>query len=318
MLGAPTNDPEVSVTRRVPLVGVLVLLLAQVLSGCSSVDQPAGSPTGQVEVTGAYGQSPLVTIPSGPAPTVLTERVLKAGTGPVVRRAATLVANYVARTWEDPSFGYPREFVNTFTSTGPLSYPIGSGDVIRGWDKALVGERVGSRVLLVVPPELALGGDLGDPNVLAGRTLVFVVDILGVHSRTAHAEGTVLRPDLDGLPSVTARRNRPPVISSVAGVTHPDTPGSALLVEGRGAPIDPARRLALQMVEADVRTGSPLNTTWGVGVQMADADDVLLVMPALRGQRVGSRVVAIVPGAENQNGTPQGTAAVVADVVGQY
>ena len=53
--------------------------------------------------------------------------------------------------------------------------------VIRGWDDGLVGQRVGSRVLLSIPSELGYG-ERGVPQagIKGGDTLVFVTEILGV------------------------------------------------------------------------------------------------------------------------------------------
>ena len=53
--------------------------------------------------------------------------------------------------------------------------------MIRGWDDGLVGQRVGSRVLLSIPAELGYG-DHGVPQagIKGGATLVFVTEILGI------------------------------------------------------------------------------------------------------------------------------------------
>ncbi len=58
---------------------------------------------------------------------------------------------------------------------------VGVGAVIGGWDKGLVGQNVGSRVLLSIPPEHGYG-QRGVPQAgIAGTdTLVFVVDIVDV------------------------------------------------------------------------------------------------------------------------------------------
>ena len=81
--------------------------------------------------------------------------------------------------------------VDSVTGVGgaPLEFPLGVGMVIQGWDEGLVGQKVGSRVLLVIPAEQAYGeapedteGATAPPaHELAGETLVFVVDILGAY-----------------------------------------------------------------------------------------------------------------------------------------
>jgi peptidylprolyl isomerase len=63
--------------------------------------------------------------------------------------------------------------------SGPAQFQIGTGNVITGWDQGLVGQTVGSQILLVIPPDLGYGAE-GQPSAgIAGTdTLVFVVDIL--------------------------------------------------------------------------------------------------------------------------------------------
>ena len=62
-----------------------------------------------------------------------------------------------------------------------FTFLLGAGQVIRGWDDGLVGQRVGSRLLLSIPSELGYG-DRGVPQagIRGGDTLVFVTEILGV------------------------------------------------------------------------------------------------------------------------------------------
>ena len=54
---------------------------------------------------------------------------------------------------------------------------IGQAQVIDGWNQGLVGQTVGSQVLLVVPPSLGYGAN-AQGSIPANSTLVFVVDIL--------------------------------------------------------------------------------------------------------------------------------------------
>ncbi len=58
-----------------------------------------------------------------------------------------------------------------------MSVPIGTQQVITGWDTGLVGQTVGSQVLLVVPPDQGYGAS-GTTGIKGTDTIVFVVDIL--------------------------------------------------------------------------------------------------------------------------------------------
>ncbi|MEU3922015.1 FKBP-type peptidyl-prolyl cis-trans isomerase [Streptomyces sp. NPDC029004] len=67
--------------------------------------------------------------------------------------------------------------ISAGSQRGPASVVIGRGNVLEGWDKGLVGTTVGSRVLLVVPPDLGYGTQ-ALKGITADSTLVFVFDVL--------------------------------------------------------------------------------------------------------------------------------------------
>src|ERR1019366_2618708 len=93
-------------------------------------------------VKGGFGTKPTITFPNASPPSALQQKVLHQGSGPVIQKGDLLIANFVGQIWRgkvfDSSFGQPI-----------AGFPIGVGDVVPGWDKTLVGKRVGSRVLLV-------------------------------------------------------------------------------------------------------------------------------------------------------------------------
>jgi peptidylprolyl isomerase len=110
-----------------------------------------------------------------PAPTKLIVQPLLQGSGPAVKKGQTLIAQYVGAL-----YGSGKQFDASWDRGQPATFPIGVGQVIPGWDKALVGQKAGSRVLLVVPPADGYGSS-GNPQAgIGGKdTLVFVVDVLG-------------------------------------------------------------------------------------------------------------------------------------------
>jgi peptidylprolyl isomerase len=124
---------------------------------------------------GQPGQAPTVKIPSGSAPTTLQTKTLIQGTGKTVAKGQTLIAQYDGVLWRTG-----KEFDSSYKHGAPAGFPIGVGQVIPGWDKALVGQKIGSRVLLVVPPKEGYG-KAGSPEagIKGTDTLVFGVDILG-------------------------------------------------------------------------------------------------------------------------------------------
>lgn len=126
-----------------------------------------------VTVTGDFGDKPVLTFASANPPQDLVVEVLEEGTGPIVEAGETIVCNYLGQVWDGGVFD------NSYDRGAPLDFPIGVGMVIAGWDQGLVGQRVGSRVLLSIPAPLGYG-DQGVPQagIKGGDTLVFVTDIL--------------------------------------------------------------------------------------------------------------------------------------------
>jgi FKBP-type peptidyl-prolyl cis-trans isomerase FkpA len=64
-------------------------------------------------------------------------------------------------------------------NTNVISFQLGAGDVIRGWDDGLVGMRIGGLRQLTIPPDLAYGST-GRGPIPPNATLVFDVWLLGV------------------------------------------------------------------------------------------------------------------------------------------
>ena len=127
--------------------------------------------------TSSPGTAPPVHIPQTSPPATLQSQTLIQGTGPVVKKGKLLVAQYEGVIWRTGGV-----FDSSWKRAVPAGFQIGTGQVIKGWDDSLVGKRVGSRVLLVVPPADGYGKQgSASAGIKATDTLVFVVDILGTY-----------------------------------------------------------------------------------------------------------------------------------------
>jgi len=128
----------------------------------------------------------LITVPKMPPPTKLVVQPLIQGQGAAVRSGQVIKVNYTGVLWKDgKTFDASGDARAGAPDGGPVDVQIGTGKVIAGWDKGLVGRTVGSRVLLIVPPADGYGakgsppiGAEGSPPIGAKDTLVFVVEIL--------------------------------------------------------------------------------------------------------------------------------------------
>jgi peptidylprolyl isomerase len=95
------------------------------------------------------------------------------GKGPVVKTGQTLLVEYVGQLYPDG-----KVFDESWSDPTPRSFPIGTGGVIKGWDEGLVGQHVGSRVILVVPSALGYGSAGSGSTIPPNANLIFAVDIL--------------------------------------------------------------------------------------------------------------------------------------------
>ncbi|GAA3447229.1 FKBP-type peptidyl-prolyl cis-trans isomerase [Planomonospora venezuelensis] len=128
-----------------------------------------------VKITGGPGERPALTLPDDEPPAGLRTEVLVQGRGAKVQPGQLIVAQYEARVW-----GSESSAESTWAAGQPRAFTIGNGSVIKGWDRALTGVPVGSRVAMVVPP--GLGYDKGLPPLIKpADTLVFVVDVLAAY-----------------------------------------------------------------------------------------------------------------------------------------
>jgi peptidylprolyl isomerase len=122
------------------------------------------------EATGSFGEKPTLTFPDAAPSAELEVLVLSPGDGALVEAGDDLEVHYLGQSWGGGVFD------NSYDRGSSISFPIGVGAVIGGWDEGLVGQP------LSIPPHLGYG-DRGVPQagIAGGATLVFVVDIVGTH-----------------------------------------------------------------------------------------------------------------------------------------
>ncbi|WP_370053489.1 FKBP-type peptidyl-prolyl cis-trans isomerase [Leifsonia sp. EB41] len=113
---------------------------------------------------------PSITIPKADPPTETKVAVLKQGDGETVQSGDTVTVQYKGVLWRNGQMfdsSWSRNQVATFQTTG----------VVKGFQKALEGQKVGSQVIAIVPPADGYGAQ-GSGAIKATDTMVFVVDIL--------------------------------------------------------------------------------------------------------------------------------------------
>lgn len=140
-------------------------------------EKPAAN--GMPTVTRDTNGVPSVTIPKGSAPTEFSASAVIEGKGTVVKKGQSVLLHYSGYLWSDGS-----KFDSSWDGDNggigqPMAAELDEAHFIPGFVKAVVGAKVGSQIVTVIPADLAYGAT-GNGTIPANATLVFVIDVLGI------------------------------------------------------------------------------------------------------------------------------------------
>lgn len=115
---------------------------------------------------------PEIDAPEGPAPAQLEITDITVGDGAEAQSGSTVNVHYVGVEYDSGE-----EFDSSWGRGESINFPLAA--LVRGWQEGIPGMKVGGRRKLVLPPHLAYG-PAGSGHQLSGKTLIFVIDLLGV------------------------------------------------------------------------------------------------------------------------------------------
>jgi peptidylprolyl isomerase len=95
------------------------------------------------------------------------------GTGATPKQGQTVSVNYIG-TLEDGT-----KFDSSYDRGEPITFPLGAGRVIKGWDEGIATMKVGGRRKLIIPPDLGYGPG-GQGPIPPNATLIFDVQLVDV------------------------------------------------------------------------------------------------------------------------------------------
>jgi peptidylprolyl isomerase len=142
----------------------------------SATPEPLPTPaewTTDVPKVDLSGDVPVVTLPDVDPPTELLTKVLEAGDGEVVTEASTVTLDYQLSYWSTGTVDQ-----QTFGTDEPLTGA--ATGFVPGFSAAIIGQKVGTTLLIAIPPAYGYGEGATSAGSPVGQTLVFVVRILSV------------------------------------------------------------------------------------------------------------------------------------------
>ncbi len=264
-----------------------------VLSACGSGDDDSGSAAlSDVKVTGAEGKEPKVEVEKDFSVDKTSTKVIDEGDGDELKADDVVKLSYVAyngRTAE--------EIDNSWTAGQTLTATLKEGSILSGFVKGLTGQKVGSRVLVGIPPKDGFGQDNDQLGIKKDDTMLFVFDILS----TVPQEATGAEKKLpSSVPTITLDEDGHPSGFEPTKSTPKTVKKQSLAVamQGEGATVQKGQSITVQYVgqvyptgdvfDSSWTNGSPLTSTIGTGSLISCWDQLI-------GQKVGSRVVLVCP-----------------------
>ncbi|MFD7549921.1 FKBP-type peptidyl-prolyl cis-trans isomerase [Streptomyces sp. NPDC059578] len=240
-----------------------------------------------------WGEKPTVAKGSGTPSSDLAVKNVLPGSGVTVAKGDHLQANYLGQIWSSA-----KVFDNSYDRGAPAIFQIGVGQVIPGWDQALVGKKAGSRVELAIPPLLGYGEQGNEQAGIKGTdTLVFVVDIVDSFNAKSSARGKKIAQDDKALPKVGTNTDGKAPSVDVPKTAAPTKLVSEYVLEGDGEVVKETDSLLVQYKGVLWADGKEFDSSYQRKqlAQFALSQVVKGWAQGLTGKKVGSRVLIVVP-----------------------
>ncbi|KIU36806.1 peptidylprolyl isomerase [Methylobacterium sp. PvP062] len=129
-----------------------------------------------------FGAALIAMTTAANAETVTTPSGLKyqdevVGTGPEPKAGQTVTVQYTG--WLDEGGKKGKKFDSSRDRNQPFSFPLGAGQVIKGWDEGVATMKTGGKRTLIIPPQLGYGARGAGGVIPPNATLIFDVELLG-------------------------------------------------------------------------------------------------------------------------------------------
>ncbi|WP_407839932.1 FKBP-type peptidyl-prolyl cis-trans isomerase [Streptomyces sp. DSM 116496] len=292
------------------LAGLLVvplLLLSTAAcgdSGSDSAEMKNGAPA--ITKGAKFGETPTLAKGAGTPPKELKVVTISEGDGPALKKGDIAQVNYLGQVWDGKE-----PFDQSFGKDKPFDVTIGAGQVIKGWDQGLEGKKVGSRLELVIPPDLGYGEQGSGDKIKANATLVFVVDIVKATTVPVSATGKEVPQADAALPKVGTNTDGKEVSVTVPkDGAAPTKLVSNYVLEGDGAVVKDTDSVVVKFHGKTWKDDKTFESTYtsdqSVTWPLAELS-VKGLKDGIVGKKAGSRILLVIPPDQGFGDKEQGT-----------
>lgn len=270
-----------------------------VAAACGS-DKPAaktqtenkGTGIDAVTVKGENNAKPTVEFKKPFAVKETAAKVLAEGKGDKLAKGQQVIVDYVGLNGRDG-----KEFDSSWKGGKPATFKLADGALIKGFITGLVGQKIGSRVLIAIPSKDGYADGNEQAGIKKGDSLLFVVDVKNAYKPLAKAEGDAVTPPA-GLPAVTVDKTNTPTAITIPKTAVPTKLVVQPLIKGKGAKVTAENTINFHYIASNWRTAKKFDSSWdrkqALDLPLAQTS-VKGLTEGLVGQTVGSRVLLIMP-----------------------
>lgn len=299
--------------RRTAFVATLATA-SLVLAGCGG-----GNDLDGIDVS--KGDAPKVAVAKDFTTEKTETRVISKGAGDEVKTGDTVKINYIAVNGRTG-----KEFDNSYETDTPMTLTLNEKTTLAGFQKGLVGQDIGSRVLVAVPAKdgAALLQSASTLGLKKDDTMVFLFDL--VSKVPTEAAGKAQKPPAT-LPKLTYTKNKQPKkFVKTAKTEVPLTKSTSFaLIKGKGKPVEAGQTITVQYLGQEYPAGAVVQESWSTGtpqpISLAKGAALPCWIDGLVGQTIGSRVLIACTSADaygkdaKAQGKPEGPLMFAFDIV---
>lgn len=265
------------------------------LAGCAS------SRPGIEGVAVSNDKTPRISVSGGFSSPSTVSRIIIEGDGDELALGDAVKLDYVAINGRTS-----QEFDNSYSGSAPMLLALNSETTLPGLLKGLVGQKVGTRVLIAVTGSdgAALLKQASKLGLESDDTILFLFDILGKTPLSATGSAVELPADA---PRIVMTEDRPSSVERAHESPKRLTEMEIFVaIEGTGPVIEHEQNVGVQYIAQSYANGLVFDDTWPTGprpVLLGQGQYPPCWEELLVGQRVGSRVILACPGDKTGRGT---------------